>query len=317
MSSIRFKQNINYLKLLQLLNKIIPQFSKFNSRYIRNNINSNEILTIKYIPQTFKDIISQEYVINIMKQYIDKNDFPNCILHGPAGIGKTSIARVAINELFNSDDYNCTNILWINASEDRGLDLINETINNFISGSSFSKNKLKIIILDECDNITPKAQMILKNLITDNNIRFCLICNNINKLKENLKSKCLSIQFYSCEYNDIFNKLKSISEEEHIMITDQALKKNIVLHNGDIRAILNSLQYYKYLYYNQIIVEHYITDKIDVQINQITNKILDTDNITNIYQKIKLLCNIENQLYYDPNNKVSLHVLNKYFNEYI
>ena len=273
----------------------------------------------KYKPKLYTDIISQQKIVNIFKSYTDKKDFPNCILYGTAGIGKTSMIEVTINELFNQykslpiDIYekNC-NVLWINASEERGMKVLDETIKSFIQHTTLINDNFKIIIFDECDNLTVKAQLMIKNYINSvYNIRYCFICNNINKIKGSIISKCINLKFTKCNFDDIFNKIKYISQQENILISDKALKKIIKLQDNDIRAVLNNLQFYSLLYYNKIIFDFNIQNN---EIFNIEETMLKLDlNDPDYYKKIKLLFYIEKYYKINKNHPIIKTMFEKYF----
>lgn len=274
----------------------------------------------KYKPKLYSDIISQQKIVNIFKSYTDRKDFPNCILYGTAGIGKTSMIEVAINELYNqykslpidTHEKNC-NVLWINASEERGIKVLDETINSFIKHTTLVNDNFKIIIFDECDNLTVKAQLMIKNYINSMfNIRYCFICNDINKIKGSIVSKCVNLKFTKCNFVDIFDKIKYICQQENILISDKAIRKIIKLQDNDIRAVLNNLQYYSLLYYNQIIFEYNIKniEPYNIEETMLNLNIEDPD----YYKKIKLLFYIEKYYKINKNHPIIKTMIEKYFN---
>lgn len=280
---------------------------------------SNTLLE-KYRPKYYSDIISQQKTIAILKSYTDNNDFPNCILYGTAGIGKTSIIEAAINELFNKKidlpieikNKNLGNTLWINASEERGIKVIDSLINTFIKSKALFNNKLKIIIFDECDNLTPKAQLMIKNYINIyDNVKCCFICNNINKINPSIVARCINFKFTKCIFDDIFKKVQWICLQENIQITDDAIKKIIIKQDNDIRAILNNLHYYNLLYYQQIIFSQFIKLNADINIINVYHK-LDINSL-DYYKKMKMLYYIEQYLNNDKNSKIAIKLYQTYF----
>ena len=274
----------------------------------------------KYIPQFYSDIISQKKIINVLKSYTDRNDFPNCILYGTAGIGKTSIIKAAINELYlkhtnlpiNIKNNKISNVLWINASEERGVKDFEIIIDKFIKNKSFNNN-FKILVFDECDNLTNKSQLKIKNYINiHSNIKYCFICNNIFHINDSIKSKCLNLKLCSCEEKDIFNKMRKICLDEKIMITDNALLKIIRLQNKDIRAIMNNLQYYSLLYYNKLIFSQYIKPNEEIDLYKTLYDLNINDE--KYYEKLKLLYYIEKYYVINKHNEIIVKLYNKYFN---
>ncbi len=273
----------------------------------------------KYIPQFYSDIISQKKIINILKSYTDNNDFPNCILYGTAGIGKTSIIKAAINELyfkqfkfsFYVKNKQIPNVLWLNASEERGVKNFELIIDKFIKNKSFN-NKFKILIFDECDNLTIKTQLKIKNYINvHSNIKYCFICNDIYKINDSIKSKCLNLKLSNCKEKDIFNKMKQICRNEYILITDEALLKIIRLQNKDIRAIMNNLQYYSLLYHMKLIIAQYIKSNEEIDIYKILYNLDINDK--DYYNKVKLLYYMEKYYVINKHNEIIKKMYNIYF----
>lgn len=266
-------------------------YSFENYNYYKQN--ENLPFVEKYRPHTFKDIISHKNIIDALNVFIKNNDFPNCILYGAPGIGKTSLIKSAITELFKEDML--YNVLWINASEERGIETVRNLIITFISNKTLNEKNLKVIVLDEVDNLTIDAQNIIKNIIKLNdNIRFCFICNQIGRMINNIRSRCINLKFNKCSEDEIIKKLESICFFEQIYISKDALIKLIRKHNNDIRKLINALQYHKLLYKNKII----LSDNIIVEENDIINiiyKKLDELTFTDkrdIY-KIKIMYQIE------------------------
>ncbi len=192
----------------------------------------------KYRPKTLNDIIDHKEKIKILRTLISRHELPHLLLYGPPGTGKTSLILAISNELYgkNTNKY----ILELNASNDRGIDVIRGAIQVFAKTVS---DKIKIIFLDEVDAMTYDAQNALKRVIEDNveRCRFCLVCNNINKIDEGLQSRCTIMSFSYLKHSEIFRKLKEIVEQEKINITDNAI--NILIkYLIDLRQILNKLQ---------------------------------------------------------------------------
>ena len=153
------------------------------------NYNTNNTITENYKPVNINSVISHNNLKNFLKQYIDNNDFPNILLHGLPGIGKTCLINACLNELFEDTEYN---VMSINASERRGVSMLKDLLTNFLENDSrFLNNNLKIIVLDEMDNLTIEAQNLIKTFMdVYKNVRFVLICNYENKVCESLKCRC-------------------------------------------------------------------------------------------------------------------------------
>ena len=146
----------------------------------------------KYRPTNFKDIVLDKNNKTIFENIIKNLYFPNLLLYGPPGTGKTTTIINLIN-LFqtNTNQLNKGLMIHLNASDDRGIDIIRNQINSFVNSKVMFNEGTKFIILDEVDYITKNAQLALKNLLQDYkyNIRFCLICNYISKIDESLQSE--------------------------------------------------------------------------------------------------------------------------------
>ena len=150
-----------------------------------NKINDNIPWVEKYRPTDLNDIILDNINKKIIDNIIKDNYFPNLILYGPPGIGKTTTLINLIKEFTKSYDTNYKNLyMHFNASDDRGIETIRNHIKNFVKCKSLYTNENKFIILDEADYLTKNAQNALKYIVKEynNNIRFCLICNYLSKI---------------------------------------------------------------------------------------------------------------------------------------
>jgi len=238
------------------------------------NINYMDRLpwTEKYRPIHLDDIVNHDENIKAFKNLINSNkSLINMIFYGPPGTGKTSLILAIARYLYGEKDYKKF-IIEINASSDRGIDTIRTTLKDFVKIKS---EKLKLVILDEIDSMTQDAQMALRGLIDTFSInnRFCLICNNIEKIIPALKSCCLPIKFTSPTNQSVKIKLNQIIEKENINICPNAL--NILANvDRDLRQLINILQGIHYLYSNEQIT----IDKINSYLG-----IPDEKDIINIY----------------------------------
>jgi len=168
--------------------------------------------------------------------FLGKKEIPHLLFYGPAGTGKTTTALI-IKKLLNTD------CLMLNASTERGIDIIKQKVKTFASTVSMSK-KIKLIFLDEADGITLAGQDALRNTMETyaSNCRFILTCNYINKISNAIKSRCQPFKFELPKKEDIFNRLKYIIQEEHIYIDDEVLNTIIDNHYPDIRSCINKLE---------------------------------------------------------------------------
>lgn len=228
----------------------------------------------KYRPNNFENIIFNCNNYIILKNIIDKNIINNLIFVGPPGTGKTTTIINFINK-YNStynNKNNNSNMIHLNASDDRGIDIIRNNINLFINSNNFNNENIKFVILDEIDCMTKSAQIALKTLIqnSNNNILFCLICNYISKIEESLLNQVIQIKFYNIDKNKINDHLNYILKSEKIIEKDICLDNLINYYNNDIRSMINYLQ----INYITIVNNDVKTNIIN---NNINNMII-TDN---------------------------------------
>jgi replication factor C subunit 3/5 len=204
----------------------------------------------KYRAKYLTDIINHDDSILALKNAIDNKSLMNLILYGPPGTGKTSLIHAIARYLYpsetNENEYKKYTI-EINASSDRGIETIRTTIKDYVK--LYSPVNIKLVILDEIDAMTQDAQSALRGIIDDYSVhnRFCLICNNIEKIIPALKSRCLPIKFFTPPMKVVKMKLESIILAEKINITDEALT---ILSNQktDLRTLIGYLQGIHFLY---------------------------------------------------------------------
>jgi len=212
---------------------------------IKKKIDSNKLPLIdKYRPKNFKSIILNDIIKNKISTIIDLNIIPNLMIIGPSGTGKTSLMMIIAKKLLGikySDG-----VLNLNASDNRGLDYLNNTIMYFCKKKLVDKDGIiipKIIIMDEADNITKKAQNMIVNMIEEycKHTRFAFICNESSKLIESIQSRCLIIYVSPLKTNVIFEHLKKICVLENIKYNDEGLQMIVSNCKGDLRASINLL----------------------------------------------------------------------------
>ena len=199
----------------------------------------------RYRAKNLDEIIGHDDDIAAIRNLISKNSLPHWLFYGPPGTGKTSLILAIARELYGADIYK-SYIKEINASSDRGIDTIRVNVMKFIKTRS---DKVKLIILDEFDAMTDDAQSALRGVIEaySGNNRFCLICNNINKVIPAIKSRCVKMRFSSLNPTAVRSKLNFIIDKEKIKINDDALDTLIDLE-PDFRQLLNLLQGIHFLY---------------------------------------------------------------------
>lgn len=245
-----------------MLKSIFEKMDFITKEFI-TNYNPNNTITENYKPLNINTVISHNKLKKYLKVCIENNDFPNILLHGLPGIGKTCLINACINELFDNKDYN---VISINASERRGDSMLKELLINFLDNeSTFTNNKLKIVILDEMDNLTKDGQNLIKTLIdTYKNVRFVLICNYENKVDESLKCRCLYYKLIKPNKDEIKKNIEKILIFENINISTLALDKIFDYSNNDIRKILNILQCLKIVYKSKPIFENNVIKYLNI-----------------------------------------------------
>lgn len=202
----------------------------------------------KYRPKKLKHLILNKTLINKFSNLIKNNEIPNMILTGYPGCGKTSTTLCLVKEFINNNtNENNPNIyehlMEFNASDNRGLDIIKTKIYNFCKQKT-SDNMYKIVILDEADNLTKKAQNTISNFIDQfkSNTRFLFTCNKINDIIESVQSKCFIVNFINLNKKDILARLKYICDKEKIEYDIAGLEFIRYISQNDIRKAINLLE---------------------------------------------------------------------------
>ena len=199
----------------------------------------------KYRPTELYDILLEEHYKIMFDTMVETLFIPHILLYGPPGTGKTTTINCLLNKI--RDKYKMkNNVIHLNASDDRGVDIIRNTIYNFAQSEGFFTNsKLKFVVLDEVDSMTKHAQQSLLLLLNNNNVRFFLICNYISKLIPALRYKCLTINFYNIPNYKYY--LNDIISKENITISANTINDIVYNYYPDIRCMVNALQSYKYM----------------------------------------------------------------------
>jgi len=257
----------------------------------------------KYRPKKFEEIVLDPINRTIFKHIVKKKYFPNLIFYGPPGTGKTTTIINLINE-YQQTHYKINNatIIHLNASDERGIDIIRNQIYQFVKTRNMFEKGPKFVILDEVDYMTKNAQQALKYLLQSDcyNVRFCLICNYINKIDESLKNEFISIKFNQLPKDEIHTFIRNVVDSENIEMTDEVIDTIQTRFESDIRSMVNFIQL------NQNIVnwnENIITDEISIHIHNLLIKREPLEKVLGYFQETSKKYNID-----------KMSILKMYFN---
>ena len=201
-----------------------------------------EIWTEKYRPSTFSEIVGQEDIVKRVEALTKSLNIPHLLFAGPAGTGKSTLALIVVKELFGSDWKE--NYLELNASDERGINIVREKVKNFARTKSLGNIPFKIIFLDEADALTPEAQQALRRTMENfsSTCRFILSCNYSSKIIDPIQSRCVSFRFKLLEKKDVEKVLKRIAERENLIINPEAIDMIYEGSEGDCRRSVNLMQ---------------------------------------------------------------------------
>jgi len=262
----------------------------------------------KYRPTEFDNIVLDPTNRKLFVKIIEKGYFPNLLFYGPPGTGKTTTIINLIKEYqVKYSRINNSNVIHLNASDERGIDIIRNQINSFVKSRNLFEHGTKFVILDEVDYMTKNAQQALKYLLqtTTTNVRFCLICNYISKIDEPLKHEFIGVRFNQLPSQDIMKFMKTIADNENIDITSNAIQTIQSMYKSDIRSMINFLQINQHLKENE-----WKTKIVDAQILDTIHELFCTE--TDFIQVAKKMQQVSENYNVDKNA-----LLLMYFNHII
>ena len=234
----------------------------------------------KYRPGNFDDIVLDKYNRTILTNIVNEKSFSNMIFYGPPGTGKTTTIINLLKkyqELKNEKGKDL--IIHLNASDERGIDVVRNQIQGFVDSKNLFNNGHKFVILDEVDYMTKNAQQALRYLINVNKdkVSFCLICNYISKIDISLREEFINVRFNQLPKEEIINFLKQIVISEDIDIDEEKLYELQEYFKSDIRSMINYLQSNQGLTVNNFNIIN------DIELQNIANKSTLTQFIHSIY----------------------------------
>ena len=239
---------------------------------------NNTLWVEKYRPKNLDTYIGNEHLKSKVEVYLESGDLPHLLLYGKAGTGKTTLAKLLVKKI--DCDY-----LYINASDENNVETVRTKVKNFASTVGFKD--MKVIILDECDYITPNAQAALRNLMEtfSKHCRFILTCNYVERIIDPIQSRCQSFQIIPPSKSEVAKHLHTILIKENIMDSIEDIKVLVDTGYPDIRRIINSAQ------------RNVVNGKLKLDTSSIIQndyklkllKILKTQNKKNAFKEIRQL----------------------------
>lgn len=247
----------------------------------------------KYRPSHFDDIVLDPLNKLMLRNIITTGHFPNLLFYGPPGTGKTTTIINLVNE-YQRATMRHTNsgfMIHLNASDERGIDIIRNQINSFVTTQSLFGSGTKFVILDEVDYMTKNAQTALRYLLNSyshsqhNNVRFCLICNYISRIDEALQTEFVRMRFNQLPVSEINKFITKVSVSEGLNMSDDVIRSIQKQFNSDIRSMIN------YMQTNQdASTDHHHVIITDSTWNDITNELkAGGDSVNLVYNKINAL----------------------------
>ena len=239
---------------------------------------SNTLWVEKYRPVELNTYIGNEHLRDKVSIYLESGDLPHLLLYGKAGTGKTTLAKILVKNI--ECDY-----IYINASDENNVDTVRTKVKQFASTVGFKD--LKIIILDECDYITPNAQATLRNLMEtfSKHCRFILTCNYVERIIDPIQSRCQSFQIVPPSKSEVAKHLHNILIQENVIDNMKDIKVLVDTNYPDIRRVINSAQ------------RNVVNGKLKLDTSSIIQndyklkllKILETQNKKNAFKEIRQL----------------------------
>jgi replication factor C small subunit len=200
------------------------------------------IWTEKYRPQDFSEVKGQKEIVKRVKAFVEQKNMPHQLYAGPAGIGKSTLALVVAKKLFGDAWHQ--NFLELNASDERGIDIVRVKVKDFARTKAIGDFPFKIIFLDECDALTREAQQALRRTMENytRTCRFILSCNYSSKIIDPIQSRCAVFRFKPLDHKELLLIIDRIQKGEHLKVNEKAKEALIEISEGDCRRLENIMQ---------------------------------------------------------------------------
>ncbi len=202
----------------------------------------SSIWTEKYRPQKFEEVMGQKEILAKLKAFVASQNMPHLLFSGPAGVGKTTLSLVIAKELFGENWRD--NILELNASDERGIDVVRTKVKDFARTKAIGNIPFKIIYLDESDALTRDAQQALRRTMENytKTCRFILSCNYSSKIIDPIQSRCAVFRFKPLSKEEIYEVIDKIAQKEELSLSEESKEALFNVCSGDCRKLENVLQ---------------------------------------------------------------------------